>query len=71
MPAGAEVEPETSEDYGEEKSKVIPVEQHLGLARKVAWKYRGAAEQEELLSAAYLGLTKAGIHYQLGRGIAF
>lgn len=71
MPAGAEVEPEAPEDYREEKSKVIPVEQHLGLARKVAWKYRGAAEQEELLSVAYLGLTKAGVRYQPERGGTF
>lgn len=45
MPSGAEVEPEAPEDYREEKSKVIPVEQHLGLARKIAWKYRSAVEK--------------------------
>lgn len=45
---------------------------HMGLAYKIAWKYRGCrVEQEELQAAALLGLVKAAAEFDAYRKVKF
>lgn len=60
---------QAGEDVAENMLKLY--DQNKGFIAKVAKKYQGLAELDDLLQEGYIGLSEAVDHFDAGRGVSF